>query len=92
MNEYLQLGQFGATGAMLVMVWRLLVAKDKKSYAAAREHTEDIKKINEATQELVSEVTAALVSKNYTDEKMSVALSKLTEQLRHFKEVLKDKQ
>ena len=91
MQEYIQLFQLGATGAMLVMTWRLMVSKDKKSYAAVAKHTEDIKGLMTSTQELVSEVTAALVSKNHTDEKMSLAVDKLAEQLRQIKDVMKGK-
>jgi len=91
MQEYIQLCQLGATGIMLVMVWKQFLVKDKKSYAAAHAHTEDIKKINESTQELVTEVTTALVSKNHTDEKMALAVDKLAEQLRQIKEALKER-
>lgn len=90
-SEYLPLINLGATGAMLVMVWKLLLSKDKKSYAAVHAHTEDVKKILLSTQELVAEVTAALVSKNHTDEKMALAVDKLAEQLRQLKDVMKEK-
>lgn len=89
--EFLQLFQLGATGAMLVMVWRLLLVKDGKSYDAAKEHVDDIKKLNDSTRELVAEVTAALVSKNHTDEQMSAAVDKLAEQIRQLKEVLRER-
>ena len=91
MNEYLQLINLGATGAMLVMVWKQFLVKDRKSYAAVKDHTDDIKAINASTQELVSEVTAALVSKNHTDEKMAQAVDKLAEQLRQLKDILKER-
>ena len=90
-SEYLPLINLGATGAMLVMVWKLMVAKDKKSYAAAAKHTEDIKAILNSTRELVVEVTTALVSKNHTDEKMALAVDKLAEQLRQLKDAVKGK-
>ncbi len=78
-----------------MLVWRLMIAKDRKSYAALqqahKEHQEDLKKIHEANLETIAEVTAALVSKNHTDEKMSLAVDKLAEQLRQIKDVLKER-
>lgn len=90
-TEFMQLAQLGITVPMLVMLWRYFTKKDTKSYALAKDHIDDIKSINESTQELVTEVTAALVSKNYTDEKMSQAVDKLAEQLRQLKDIIKEK-
>lgn len=72
--------QTGAVGAMLVMVWRLMVRKDKKIYD-----------MYDSMEELVREVTNALVYKNVTDDKMSEAVKKLTEQLREVRDQLKEK-
>ena len=81
----------GAVGAMLIMTWRLMVLKDRKSYAATKEHRDDLKKLHESSVETIAEVTSALVSKNHTDEKMALAVDKLAEQLRQLKELLKEK-
>jgi len=81
----------GAVGAMLIMTWRLMVIKDRKSYSATKEHRDDLKKIHESYVETITEVTSALVSKNHTDEKMALAVDKLAEQIRQFKELLKEK-
>lgn len=83
------LGQLGAVGVMLGMVWRLMVAKDKKSYEMIDAHNKERAKMYRNMQELVVEVTAALVNKNNTDDKMSVAATKLAEELRDLRDVLK---
>lgn len=84
----------GVAGVMLVMVWRLMVTKDRKSYAtlqqAHKEHEDDLKNFHAASVETIQEVTAALVSKNFSDEKMALAVDKLTEQLRQLKDVIKE--
>lgn len=72
--------QTGAVGAMLIMTWRLMVRKDKKIY-----------EMFDGMEELIREVTSALVYKNVTDDKMSEAIKKLTEQLREVRELLKEK-
>ncbi len=87
----MQLAQLGITIPILWMLWKSYIKKDSKSYAREKEHIDDIKAIHESTTELVSEVTAALVSKNHTDEKMSQALDKLVERLRKLEETLKEK-
>lgn len=79
----------GAVGAMLILTWRFMVVKDRKSYAAAKEHRDDLKKIHESTKEMITEVVDALVSKNHTDQQMSVAIEKLADELRRLKERLK---
>ncbi len=89
--EFMQMAQLGITVPMLWMLWKSFIKKDSKSYAREKEHIDDIKKINESIQELVSEVTAALVSKNHTDEKMSLAVDKLAEQLRQLKDTIKER-
>lgn len=83
-TEIMQLAQLGITVPILVMLWKSYIKKDTKSYAREKEY-------NESMIELVTEVTAALVSKNHTDEKMSQAVDKLAEQLRQLKETIKDK-
>lgn len=79
----------GAVGAMLIMTWRLMVLKDRKSYAATKEHRDDLKKLHESSVETITEVTSALVSKNHSDERMSVAIEKLADELRRLKDRLK---
>jgi hypothetical protein len=90
-TEIMQLAQLGITVPILVMLWKSYIKKDTKSYAREKEHIDDIKAIHESTTELVSEVTAALVSKNHTDDKMSQALDKLAERLRRLEDTLKEK-
>jgi len=89
--EFMQLAQLGITVPMLWMLWKSFIKKDSKSYAREKEHIDDIKQIHASATELVSEVTAALVSKNHTDEKMAQAVDKLAEQLRQLKETIKEK-
>ena len=79
----------GAVGAMLIMTWRLMVLKDRKSYAAAKEHRDDLKKLYESSVETIAEVTVALISKCHSDEKMSIAINKLADELRRLKDGLK---
>ena len=52
-------------------------------------HNKERAKMYKNMQELVVEVTSALVNKNNTDDKMSVAAMKLAEELRELREVLK---
>lgn len=83
------LGQLGAVGVMLVMVWKLMIKKDRKSYELINSYNKERAKMYKNMQELVVEVTAALVHKNHTDDKMSVAATKLAEELREIREVMK---
>ena len=80
--------QTGAVGAMLIMTWKLMVKKDQKSYTMIEEQNKERKEMYESMKELIAEVTAALVNKNATDDKMSLAVDKLAEQLRGLKERL----
>jgi len=73
--------QTGAVGCMLLMTWKLMVRRDD-------EHNKERKEIHQSMQEMIKEVTQALVYKNVTDEKMADAIDKLTEQLRILKEKL----
>ena len=77
--------QTGAVGCMLIMVWRLMVRKDKKSYEMIREQNEERKAMYESHSELIKEVTTALVDKNNTDDKMATAVTKLAEELKEIR-------
>jgi hypothetical protein len=78
--------QTGAVGAMMVMVWRLMVKKDKKSYEMIKEHNEERKEMYKAHTELIQEVTVALTDKNHTDDKMAAAITKLAEEFSDLKQ------
>jgi len=80
----------GAVGALLVVVWRLMVKKDKKSYEMIDAQNKERRLMYESHSELVKEVTSALVDKNNTDDKMSAAVTKLAEELREIREVIKE--
>lgn len=80
----------GATGVMLIMVWRLFVKKDKKSYEMIEAQNKERRAMYEAHSELIREVTSALVDKNNTDAQMATAVTKLAEELREIREVLKE--
>ena len=82
--------QTGAVGAMLIVMIRWLKTKDRKSYDMINEQNTERKDMYQSHSELIKEVTAALVDKNNTDDKMSVAVTKLAEELREIRDVLKD--
>lgn len=75
----------GATGVMMVWVWRIFLKKDKKSYEMIDAQNEERKAMYEAQTELIREVTTALVDKNNTDAKMAEAVTKLTDELREIR-------
>ncbi len=81
----------GVTGALMIMVWRLMVKKDKKSYEMIEAQNKERKEMYESHSELIKEVTSALVDKNHTDDKMAAAVTKLAEELREIRDVLKRK-
>lgn len=76
----------GATGVLFILVWRLMVKKDRKSYQMIEAMNKERRELYEAQTELVREVTTALVDKNNTDDKMAAALIKLAEELRTMRE------
>ena len=82
----------GATGVMLIWVWRLFVKKDKKSYEMIDAQNEERKAMYEAHSELIREVTTALVDKNNTDDKMAVAITRLADEMREIRAVLERQQ
>ena len=82
------LADFGALGILLVMVWRLMVKKDKKSYDMIEAQNDERKAMYESHSELIREVTSALVDKNNTDDKMAAAITKLAEEMREIRDVL----
>lgn len=88
MSDYFQILQTGAVGAMLIMTWRLMVKKDKKSYEMIEAMNEERREMYQSHSEMVREVTEALSNKNHTDQLMSSALEKLIEELRRLKESL----
>lgn len=81
----------GVTGVLMVMVWRLMVKKDRKSYEMIEAQNKERREMYEAHAELVREVTEALVDKNNTDDKMSIATTRLAEELREIREILKER-
>ena len=84
--------QTGAVGAMLMLVWRWSVAKDKKNYDLVEALNKERKEMYENMSELVREVTTALAYKNVTDDKMSAAVDKLAEQQRELRHALRNLQ
>lgn len=80
----------GATGVMLIMVWRLFVKKDRKSYEMIDAQNQERKEMYDAHSELIREVTSALSDKNATDAQMAVAVTKLAEELREIRDLLKE--
>jgi hypothetical protein len=81
----------GAVGCMLILVWRLMIKKDRKSYQMIEAQNAERREMYESHSELIKEVTEALVNKNHTDDKMSSAVVKLAEELREIRGVLKEK-
>jgi len=77
--------QTGAVGAMLILTWRLMVKKDKKSYEMIDAMNKERQQLYITHSEMVAEVTTALTDKNHTDEAMSKALEKLVEELRQLR-------
>ena len=90
MSEYFQILQTGAVGVMLIMTWRLMVKKDKKSYEMIEAMNEERRELYDAHSEMVAEVTAALVNKNNTDDKMATAITKLAEEFRDLRDATKE--
>ena len=87
-GTYGPLLDFGAIGLLLLMVWRLMVKKDRKSYEMIEAQNKERKEMYESHSELIREVTTALVDKNNTDDKMAQAVMKLAEELREIRAVL----
>jgi predicted DCC family thiol-disulfide oxidoreductase YuxK len=81
--------QTGAVGAMLIVMVRWIKAKDRKSYELIDQQNKERQQMYESHNELVREVTKALMDKNHTDDKMSAAVTKLSEELREVRETLK---
>lgn len=77
--------QTGAVGAMLVVMVRWVKAKDRKSYELIEEQNRERQKMYESYNELIHEVTAALVDKNNTDDKMAAAVLRLADELREIR-------
>jgi len=88
---FLPIVNTGAVGAMLIVMIRWLKAKDRKSYEMVEEQNTERKEMYQSHSELIQEVTAALVDKNNTDDKMATAIVKLAEELREIREVLKER-
>jgi len=73
------LAQVGAVGVMLTMTWRLMVRKDKQMLGMGEAMNKERQKLYDAHSDMVAEVTAALVNKNNTDDKMATAITKLAD-------------
>ena len=85
---YMPLIDLGVTGVLMVLVWRLMVKKDKKSYEMIAEQNEERKEMYQSHSELIQEVTRALVDKNNTDDKMAAAVVRLADELREIDRIL----
>jgi len=72
----------GAVGAMLIMVWRWSVSKDRKSYKMIEAQNRERRRMYDNMSDLVKEVTVALTNKNHTDDKMADAIIKLTDKIK----------
>lgn len=90
MLEYLDtitgVAQTGAVGVMLMMTWRLMVKKDRKSYETFEKMNAERRKIYDQQTKLVREVTQALTDKVRSEEKMSRAIDKIAGELRRLKD------
>jgi hypothetical protein len=90
MLEYLDtitgVAQTGAVGVMLMMTWRLMVKKDRKSYETFEKMNAERRKIYDQQTKLVREVTQALTDKVRSEEKMSRAIDKIACELRRLKD------
>lgn len=91
-SEIFQLAQTGAVGVMLVATWKLMISKDKKIYELINEQEENKEKLYQYLNDIIKEVTAALVSKNLSDEQLAKCMESLIEQLSIIKSMLKDKE
>jgi hypothetical protein len=76
------LAQVGAVGVMLTMTWRLMVRKDKEMLGMVDAMNKERQKLYDAHSDMVAEVTAALVNKNNTDDKMATAITKLADTIK----------
>lgn len=83
--------QTGAIGAMLVVMIRWIKSKDSKSYQMIEDQNAERKEMYQSHSELIQEVTVALTDKNNTDDKMATAITKLADELREIREVLKER-
>jgi len=83
--------QTGAVGAMLIVMIRWIKAKDSKSYEMIEQQNAERKEMYQSHSEIIQEVTAALVDKNNTDDKMATAIMKLADELRDIREALKER-
>jgi SMC interacting uncharacterized protein involved in chromosome segregation len=90
MLEYLDtisgIAQTGAVGVMLMMTWRLMVKKDRKSYETFEKMNAERRKLYDQQTKLVREVTQALTDKVRSEEKMSKAIEKIACELRRLKD------
>ena len=90
MLEYLDtitgIAQTGAVGVMLMMTWRLMVKKDRKSYETFEKMNAERRKLYDQQTKLVREVTQALTDKVRSEEKMSRAIEKISCELRRLKD------
>lgn len=90
-DVWMPIVQTGAVGGMLLLVWRQMVKKDRASYEMIKDQNAERKEMYQSHSELIQEVTVALTDKNNTDDKMATAVTKLAEELRDLREVLKER-
>lgn len=90
-NNGWQIAQTGIAGVMLALVWGLMVKKDDRLYNLIDRQEVDRKEVYVNMTELVKEVTAALVSKNLTDERLSEVTDKLTKEMIEIKAILTER-
>lgn len=90
LQALLPLLEMGTTGALLLLVWRQMIKKDKKTLEMVDAMNEERKDLYEAHSELIAEVVAALVNKNNTDDKMATAITKLADEYRNLRDTIKE--
>lgn len=89
-DTILQLTQTGAVGVMLGLAWRFMIKKDRQEREMIEAMNQERQRLYETHSEMVAEVTAALVNKNNTDDKMATALTKLAEEYRLLRDIIKE--
>ena len=89
-DTILQLTQTGAVGVMLGLAWRFMIKKDRQEREMIEAMNQERQKLYETHSEMVAEVTAALVNKNNTDDKMATALIKMAEEYRLLRDIIKE--
>jgi len=86
-----QILQTGAVGAMLIVMVRWIKAKDRKGYDMIDAMNKERKELYDTHSEMVAEVTAALVNGNNTNDKMATAITKLAEEYKELRNIIKER-